>query len=130
MRAGFGGQRQPRQAHRQATREVEEVELLDVAGQAAQLGHEAGQQRVAQARITVEQVVEDGPREHQRLGRLEGRRGRRVRRAIEQRQLAEEVARPERGDDGLLALRRGQHDLDRAGWRRCAASRPGRPGGR
>ena len=73
------------------------------------------EQRVAQARDRVEQLAEDRPRQDQRLGRLErGGRGR-ARRAVEQRQLAEEVARPQRGDDRLLPFRRGQHDLDRAG---------------
>src|SRR5450759_3838283 len=44
--------------------------------------------------------------------RLVGDRGRRAFGAVEQRELAEEITRAQRGDDGLVfALWRGQHDL-------------------
>src|SRR3990172_9715759 len=52
--------------------------------------------------------------EAQRLDRLYGGGRGRVRRAVEQRQLAEEVARLKAGDDRLIALRRRQNDLHRA----------------
>ena len=81
------------QARRQPAGDVEEVELLDVGRQAAQLGREGREQRVAEGRLAGDQLAEAGAGEGERLGRLEGRRGRRPGRAVEERELAEEVAR-------------------------------------
>ena len=76
--------------------QVEEVELLDVAGQAPQLARPAREQRAPEARLRLDQLVERVAAEDERLGGLDRDDGRRVRRAVEQRELAEE-ARPRRG---------------------------------
>ena len=94
---------------------VEEVELLDVIGQPAQLAGQGRQQGVAGGRLGVDQQPESLARQDQRLGRLEGDRRRRARRPVEQGQLAEEGARPDGGQDRLVALLGRQHDLDRPG---------------
>ena len=96
--------------------QIEEVQLLDVAGEAPQLGDEAREQRAPQARLRLDQLVERGTTEDEGLRGLDRRGGGGVRRAVEERELAEEVAPRERGDDrALLALGRREDDLDRPG---------------
>ena len=105
---------QANQAHREPPRQVEEVELLDVPGQPSQLAGERAQQGGHQLGIFGKESQELVAGERDRLRRLErGRRGR-ARPAVEQRQLPEEVAGLEAGDDGLLPLLRGKDDLHAA----------------
>ncbi len=111
---GLGLTRQPRQAAGQPSGEVEEVELLHVSGDAPDLSREAGQQRLPQRLVAIEHLEEGLTRERQRLGRFQGHGRGRARSPVEQRQLAEEVTAAQGGDDGLLTLEAGQHDLDRA----------------
>ncbi len=66
-------------------------------------------------RLGVDQEAEPIARQDQRLGRLERDRGGRAGRAVEEGQLAEEVAGPHRRQDRLVALLGGQHDLHGAG---------------
>ena len=87
---GFGGQ--PDEARREPAGDVEEVQLLDVVRQPAELSGERRQQRVADRRLGREQLAELRPRQDQRLCRLEGRCGGGSRRAVEQGELAEDVA--------------------------------------
>ena len=95
--------------------QVEEVELLDVAGEPAQLHDEAGEQRPAEGRLGLDQLVEPVPAQDERLGRLDRDGRRRVGRTVEEGELAEEVAARQGGDDrALLALGRRQDDLHRA----------------
>ena len=103
------------EAHRQPAGEIEEVELLDVPGEASQLGRHSGEEGDPQPAILVEQLLERRPAEAQRLDRLDGGGRRGMRRTVEQRQLAEEVAGLEGGDDRLVPLGRWQHDLHGAG---------------
>jgi hypothetical protein len=92
------------------------VERLHVAGQPAQLPGERPDQRAAEPGLRVEQPLEVRSAEDQRLGRLQRDHGRRVRLAVEQRELAEEVSGAQRGEDrGLGRVGRGQDDLHRAG---------------
>ena len=114
VRVGLAGH--PHDPARQAAGQVEEVELPDVVGEAAQLADEAREQRAPQAGVLVDQAVEGVAAEDERLGGLERDRGGGVLRAVEQGQLAEEVARAEGRDDrALLALGVGQDDLHGAG---------------
>ena len=73
--------------------QVQEVELLDVAGEPAELGDERSEQRLAQLGLGLDELLEPVAAQDQRLGRLDRDCGRRVRRTIEQCELAEEVAR-------------------------------------
>ncbi len=113
-RVGLAGH--PHDLAGKASRQVEEVQLPDMMGQPTQLADEAGEECTAEARILVHEAIERVAVQDQGLGRLEGDRGRGVRLAIEQRELAEEVSGAEGGDDGpLLALGVRQDDLHRAG---------------
>jgi hypothetical protein len=107
--------READQPHRQPAGQVEEVQFLDVPGDPAKLVGESFQQRIAEAGVGVQQLSKDHAWQHQRLGRLQRGRGGRSRGPVQQCQLAEEVARSQRGDDGLFPLGRGQDDLGRAG---------------
>ena len=106
--------RQPGEARCEPAGDVEEVELLDVVRQPAELRGERSEQRVDDRRLGGEQLAELGTRQDQRLRRLEGRRRRGSRRPIEQRQLTEDVAGTERRENGLVAGVGREHDLDRA----------------
>ena len=105
--------RDPGEARREAPGDVEEVELLDVVGEPPQLRGERGEERVADRRLGREQLAELGPRQDRGLRRLDRDRRRRARRPVEQCQLAEDVAGPERREDRLVAGVARQHDLDR-----------------
>ena len=94
---------EPEETGRHPAGHVEEMELLDVVGQAAELAGQGRQECVAGARLRVDQLTESIARQDQRLGRLEGDRGRRARRAVEQGELAEEGTRPDRRQDRLVA---------------------------
>src|SRR4029077_7388537 len=98
----------------QPARKIEEVQLLNMAGQAPQLCHERRQQGIAELRVSVQLLHEDGSRKRERLGWLDrgGRRGAWL--TVEQRELPKEVRRVQRGDDRLVPLSRGEHDLHRA----------------
>ncbi len=100
----------------QPARQVEEVEVLDLGGQPADLGRERRQQRPAELRLLVDQAIERIPAQHARLDTVQRDRRGRARRTVEQRQLAEEPARPDRGQDRRLgAVVRGKGDLHEAG---------------
>ncbi len=109
---GIGLAGEARQAAGQAAGEVQEVQLLDVAGDAAQLARQAGQQRIRAGLGSRSSEDCSSSREsvHVSLASSATAR-RRARRTVEQGQLSEEVAAAQRGDDGLLALHAGQHDL-------------------
>ena len=79
--------------------QVEEMEILDLRGEAPDLAGQAGEQRAAQAGLRVDQSVEGVAAEHERLDRVHRDRRRRSWRPVEQRQLAEEPAPPDRGED-------------------------------
>ena len=86
-----------------------------MARQPAQLRDEARDEGVAEALLLVDQPLERGAAKDEGLRRLEGDRRRRTRRSVEQRQLAEEIAPAEGGDDrALLAFGRRQDDLHRS----------------
>ena len=88
----FAGQ--PDQAGRQPPGHVEEVELLDVGRQSSQLARQRGEQRVADGRLGRRSARGTCSRGRTTVSvALEGRRGRRSRRAVEQGQLPEDVAR-------------------------------------
>ena len=79
------------------------MEVLDLAGQPADLGRERRRAARAAARGSLSMRPSEGvAMEDERLGRLERDDRRRVRRAVEQRQLAEELARAEGRDDRRL----------------------------
>ena len=98
---GFLGE--PDEAGRHAPGHVEEMELLDVDGEAPQLGRQRGQERVADRRFRRDQLAESVAWQDDGLRRREGRRRGRSGRAVEQRQLAEDVARAQGRDDRLVA---------------------------
>ena len=106
----LGRQRETGQAHRETPGKVEEVQLLDVAGQAAQLGDEGRQQGSRRPGSRSSRSWKTGLGSIIVSQRLERRRGRRVRRPVEQGELAEGRL-PQRGDDGLLTFGRGSRDL-------------------
>ena len=86
-----------------------------MARQAPDLGRERCQQRPPQLGLRVDEAEEGVPSENEGLGRLDGDDRRRVGRAVEEGELAEELARPEDGDDGRLRTLAGwQDDLDLA----------------
>ncbi len=88
------------------------MELADVVGEPPELADQAGEEGSPQVRVLVDEAVEGVAAEDEGLGRLERDRGRRVLLAVEQGELAEEVAGIEGGDDrALLALGIGKHDL-------------------
>ena len=93
--AGPGFLGEPDEPRRHAAGHVEEVELLDVDGEAAQLAGQRGQQGVADRRLGGDQLAELVARQDDGLGRRERRRRGRPRRAVEQGELAEDVARPQ-----------------------------------
>ena len=107
--------REPDETRRQATRHVEEVQLLDVCRQPAEFARERGEECVADRRFGRDQLAETLARQDDRLGRDEGRGAGRSRRAIEQGQLAEHVALVERREDRLLARFGRDRDLHLAG---------------
>ena len=80
------------QARGQAAGDVEEVQLLDVGGQPAELAGERREQGVADGRLGGDQLAEPVARQDDGLRGRERGRGRRPRRAVEQGQLAEDVA--------------------------------------
>ena len=97
--------REPGEAHRQPAGEIEEMKLLDVPCQTAQLARQSGQQRIAQAGQGVEQLDEDpGGRQARACPTLRvsptpvAERGASSSNASS----AKEVARPQRGDDRLF----------------------------
>ena len=102
----------PGKARRESTGDVEEVELLDVMGEAADLGGERREERLPHHRLGCDQLAEAIARKDVGLRRLDGDRGRGARRSVEQGELAEEVARTERREDRLVARIGGQGDLD------------------
>ncbi len=91
------------------------MQLLHLARQATELAGEPGEQRVAEAAVPVEELEEELAREHPGLAGFERHRGGRARRSVQQCQLAEEVARAQGRDDGLLALGAGEDDLHGSG---------------
>ena len=95
--------------------QVEEVEVLHLGGQPADLAGERDEQRPAHLRLLVEERLEGiAPKDEGRHG-VEGDRGRRPRRAVEQRQLPEEPARADgRQDRRVGPVVRRDHDLHRA----------------
>ena len=92
---GTGLLGEPDEARRDAPGHVEEVELLDVDGEAPQLGGQRREQRVADRGLRRDQLAELVAWQDDGLRRRERRRRRRPRRAVEQRELAEDVARPQ-----------------------------------
>ena len=104
----LGEAHQPR---REPAGDVEEMELLHVGRQASQLAGDRREQRVAHAGLGRDELAEPVARQHHGLGRADGGGARRSRRAVEQRQLAEDVAFAQRRQDRLLAGLRGQRDL-------------------
>ena len=86
-----------------------------MSGETSQLRDETGEERLPESGLLVHQALERGAAEDLGLRRLERDGGGGVWRAVDQGQLAKEVATEQRGDDGgLLALGRGKDDLDRA----------------
>ena len=83
--------------------EVEEVERLDVAREPPELARERPDQRPLDPRLGGEQPLEVVPAQHERLGGLHRHDRRGVGLAVEHRQLAEEVAGPQRREDRGLA---------------------------
>jgi len=91
------------------------MEILDVAGQAPDLPRERRKERSSKLRIAVDEAQELVAVEDERLRRFDRDDRRRVRGAVEDGQLAEELARAEDGHDRWLgALVRREDDLDRA----------------
>ena len=80
-----------------------------------QLSGERGEERVADRGFGREQLAELGPRQDERLRRLEGRCRRRARCAVQERELAEDIAGPQGRQDRLVPGVGRQHDLDRPG---------------
>ena len=107
--------REMAQPGRQATRDVEEMQLLDVGREPAQLSREGGEECVAQRGLGRDELAEAAPGQGQGLRRLECDRGRRPGGPVEQGQLTEERAGVDRRDDRLVTLLGRQADLDRAG---------------
>jgi hypothetical protein len=106
---------QANEAHGEASGEIQEMQLLDLPGEAPQLGGQARKERYPKPWILVDELLEWSAGETQGLDRLHGSGGGGVRRAVEQRKLAEEVAGSKGGDDRLVALRGWQDDLHRSG---------------
>ena len=69
--SGSASRRHPHEARRQASREIQEVELLDMAGEPAQLGDETREERAPELGVLVDEPFEGLPAEHERLGRLQ-----------------------------------------------------------
>ena len=103
----------PQEVAGEAARQVEEVEVGDLAGQAPDLAAERGEHRAAQGGLGVDEAIERVTAEDQRFDGPNGDRGGGARAAVEQRQLPEEAAATDgRQDDGFGAFLRGQDDLD------------------
>jgi hypothetical protein len=98
-----------------AAGDVEEVQLLDVGREPAKLACDGDHEAVADHGMGGDQLPEPVPGQDHGLGRLERRRGRRPGRAIEEGELAEEVTRPERRQDRLVACLARQRDLHQPG---------------
>ncbi len=100
---------------REAPREIEEVEVLDLEGEATDLARQRGEEGSAQGRFAIDETIERVASQHVRLDPVEGHGGRRARGSIEQRQLPEEAARADGGQDGRLRPVVGRdRDLDPA----------------
>ena len=109
--ARFGGQ--PGEARGESAGDVEEVQLLDMIGQAAELRRDRREQGVDDRGLGGKQFAELGTRQDERLRRLEGRGRRGSRRTVEQGELTEDVAGSERCENGLVPGVGREHDLDR-----------------
>ena len=125
QRVGFGriaavADRQgPQEMASEAPWKVEEMEILDLRGEPADLARQRDQKGSAQGRLAVDQSVERVAPQDVRRGRVQGDRRRRPWGAIEQRQLAEEAARADRRQDGRLGPLIGRdRDLRRSRPRR------------
>jgi len=91
------------------------VELLDVMREAAQLGHEPGEELVAERRDGVDQVAERVRRRTSAVVASWAIAVPNARHRSSSASSPKKSPRAERGDDRLvLALRRGEHDLHRA----------------
>ena len=90
------------------------MQLLHLPGEPPQLAGQVGQQRIAETWVAIEQLAEAVTGQRPRFAGLEGHGHRRARLIIEQGQLTEGISATQRGDDGLIALGTGQHDLDGA----------------
>ena len=99
----------------QPTGHVEEMELRHVDGEPPHLAGERREERVAERWLGRDQLAECLPWNDDRLGRDERGRARRTRRAIEQRDLAEDVAGAQGRQDRLVTRLGRQRDLDLAG---------------
>ena len=86
----------PQQVAREATRQVEEMEVLDLGGEAPDLPGQCGQERVTEGGLLVHEPVEGVAAEHVRLDRVDRDGGRGPRPAVEQRELTEEPAGTDR----------------------------------
>jgi hypothetical protein len=87
------------------------MQLLDVGRQPAELSGQGRQQDVADGRLGGDQLAELLARQDDRLRREQRGRRRGTRRAVQERQLTEHVARRERGQDRLVTLLGRQGDL-------------------
>jgi len=97
-------------------RQVEELQIVDMIGRRADLDGQRGQERSPQVGVAIDELEEHLAPKHERLSGAHGHRRCGTRRAVEERQAAEEVAWPERGKDRrVLALRGRQDDLHAAG---------------
>ena len=92
----------PQEMAGEPAREIEEVEILHLGGQSSDLTGERDEQHVAQHRLVVDERVEGISSQDLRLGRVERHRRRGPSSAVEQRQLPEEAARADGGEDRRL----------------------------
>src|SRR5262245_53514844 len=91
------------------------MEIFDMAGEPPDLGRQRSEQRPPQLGLVVDQSEEGVALEDERFRRLDGHDRRRMRRAIEERELPEELPGTEDRDDRRLrALVGWQDDFDRA----------------
>ena len=89
---------------RETTRQVEEMEVLDLGGQPPDLRGERAKERAADAGVVVDEVDRRRGAEDERLDPLDGDGRRGPRRAVEQRELAEEPARSD--DTAVVTISR------------------------
>ncbi len=105
----------PQDVPSEPTGQVQEMEVLDLRREPADLAGQGDQDRVAEDRLVVDERVERVTPQDVGLAGVERDRRRRARRPVEQRQHPEETARPDRREDGRLrSVVRRDRDLDRA----------------
>src|SRR6185436_613816 len=107
------GAAHPQEVPGEATRQVEEMEVGNLARQAPDLAGEGREHRASQRGLGIDEAIERVAPEDERFDGPDGDRRGRARSTIEQRELTEEPAPSDgREDHGFGALLRRQDDLD------------------